>query len=85
MTYTLLIKPSARKELEALRDPLLRRVDKAIVSLARNPRGHGATKLAGASLYRIRVGAYRVVYEIDDRKREVQVVSVGHRREVYRR
>ncbi len=85
MTYTLLIKPSARKELEALRDPLLRRVDKAIVSLARNPRGQGATKLVGAGLYRIRVGAYRVVYEIDDRKREVQVVSVGHRREVYRR
>ena len=85
MTYTLLIKPSARRELEALHDPMVRRVDKAIVSLAGNPRPPGAAKLTSASLYRIRVGAYRVVYEIDDRKKEVQVVSIGHRREVYRR
>lgn len=84
MSYRLLIKPSARKELEALRDPMLRRVDNAIVRLADTPRPHGATKLAGASLYRIRVGAYRVVYEIDDRRGEIQIASIGHRREVYR-
>jgi mRNA interferase RelE/StbE len=65
VTYALLIKPSARKELEALRDPLLRRVDRAIVSLAANPRPPGVTKLAGASLYRIRVGAYRVVLQMN--------------------
>lgn len=84
MRYRLAIKPAATKELERLDDPLLRRIDAAILKLAENPRPHGHKKLTGVPLYRIRIGAYRVVYEIDDAKELVTVVTIGHRRDVYR-
>lgn len=85
MTYRLVIKPSAGKELERLDDQMLRRVDAAILKLKENPHQRGMKKLTGVPLYRIRVGSYRVVYEIDDVRKEVTVVTVGHRRDVYRR
>jgi mRNA interferase RelE/StbE len=85
VTYRLVIKPSASKELERLDDQMLRRVDAAILRLRENPQPQGSKKLAGVPLYRIRVGSYRVVYEIDDVRKQVTVVTIGHRREVYRR
>jgi len=84
VTYQLLIKPSARKELEQLSDSILRRIDEAIVKLSNHPRPVGSKKLVGAPLYRIRIGTYRVVYEIDDNRKAVTVVTVGHRGDVYR-
>ena len=84
MTYHLLIKPSARKELEQLSDSILRRIDEAIVKLSNHPRPVGSKKLVGAPLYRIRIGTYRVVYEIDDNRKTVTIVTVGHRGDVYR-
>lgn len=85
MTYRLVIKPSAGKELERLDDQVLRRVDAAILKLKENPQPQGSKKLTGVPLYRMRVGTYRVVYEIDDVRKQVTVVTIGHRREVYRR
>lgn len=84
MTYQLLIKPSARKELEQLSDSILRRIDEAIVKLSNHSRPVGSKKLVGAPLYRIRIGTYRVVYEIDDNRKTVTIVTVGHRGDVYR-
>jgi mRNA interferase RelE/StbE len=84
VTYQLLIKPSARKELEQLSDSILRRIDEAIVKLSNHPRPVGSKKLVGAPLYRIRIGTYRVVYEIDDNRKTVTIVTVGHRGDVYR-
>jgi len=84
VSYGLSIKPSARKELESLDNITLRRVDKAILKLASAPRPRGAIKMTGTPLYRIRVGSYRVLYEIDDRKRHVTVTGIRHRREAYR-
>lgn len=84
MSYSVLIKPSARKELESLPDAFLRRVDHAIAALAEEPRPRGCVKLRGMSLYRIRVGTYRVLYRIDDQSRLVEVTAIGHRRDVYR-
>ena len=85
MTYRLVIKPSAGKELERLDDQVPRRVDAAILKLKENPQPQGSKKLTGVPLYRMRVGTYRVVYEIDDVRKQVTVVTIGHRREVYRR
>lgn len=85
MTYRLVIKPSAGKELERLDDQVLRRVDAAILKLKENPQPQGSKKLTGVPVYRMRVGTYRVVYEIDDVRKQVTVVTIGHRREVYRR
>lgn len=66
MRYRLAIKPSASRELERLNDQVLRRADEAILKLAENPRPHGAKKLSGVPLYRIRVGSFRIVYEVND-------------------
>jgi len=84
--YSLLIKPSAGKELDAIDSKADRqRIVSRIHSLADEPRPQGSEKLAGFSdRYRIRQGQYRVVYLIDDARREVTVFKIGHRREVYR-
>jgi mRNA interferase RelE/StbE len=84
--YRLLIKPSAVKEIEAAgakRDR--QRIVSRIQALAANPRPLGCEKLAGVStLFRVRQGAYRIIYTVNDAQRTVEVVKVGHRREVYR-
>ncbi len=84
-SYSLLIKPSALKELEAVATVRLRRrLVSSIQSLSAMPRGAGCEKLVGGERYRIRRGPYRVVYEIDDRLLTVTVVKIGHRKDVYR-
>lgn len=85
MRYRLAIKPSASRELERLDDQVLCRVDEVILKLAESPRPHGAKKLSGVPLYRIRVGTFRIVYEVNDAQHLVTVVTIGHRREVYRK
>ena len=84
--YRLLIKPSAVKELEALPSKKIRqRVVTRIRALAADPRPSGSEKLAGYDdHYRVRQGAYRVVYSVSDRELVVWVVKVGHRKDVYR-
>ena len=82
--YSLEIKPSAGKELDALSDALFARIDRKILALAENPRPPGCKKLKGyKDQWRIRVGEYRVVYTIDDAKLLVEVTRIRHRREVY--
>ncbi len=85
-SYSLAFKASARKELLRLGTAADRkRILTAIQRLAESPRPVGSEKLAGADLlYRIRVGDYRVVYEIVDDELLVTVIRVAHRREVYR-
>lgn len=83
-SYRILIKPSAVKEMEFLPKKDRRRVVKRIQALAEDPRAPGCEKLSGEDKYRVRQGAYRVVYSIDDPAQTVLVVKVGHRKEVYR-
>ena len=65
---------------------VLRRVDRKIQALSNDPRQHGAKKLEGsANTYLVRVGDYRILYEIEDAAILVLVVRVGHRREIYAR
>jgi len=76
---------SAAKEFRSLSTELKLRVGAAVDGLRENPRPPGARKLVGHErLYRIRVGQYRVVYEIDDKAQQVLVMRIRHRREVYR-
>lgn len=85
MTYAVRIKRPAVKALESLPRSERERIGAAIDALASNPRPVGAIRLAGATdLYRVRVGDYRVLYEIQDAELIVLVVKIGHRREVYR-
>lgn len=84
--YKLLLKESAAKEVEAVDSKSDRRriVDK-ISALGADPRPHGSEKLAGyEDRYRLRQGNYRIVYLINDGRREVTIFKVAHRRDVYR-
>ena len=82
--YALAILRRAQKELSNLSQEPYVRVRDAIRQLAREPRPSGSKKLAGREGWRIRVGSYRVVYEIDDPNHVVTVMHIGHRRDVYR-
>ena len=83
--YQISFAKSARKQLQALDRVLALRVIGRIESLAVAPRPVGCVKLeGGAGLWRIRVGDYRVIYEIDDDRRRVDVSAVRHRRDAYR-
>lgn len=84
--YQIQVTPAARRDLRRLsanRD-LLEKIDNRILSLAADPRPHNSQKLANEdSLYRIRVGDYRIIYQLLDETLVVLVVRVRHRREVY--
>ncbi|HWF61107.1 MAG TPA: type II toxin-antitoxin system RelE/ParE family toxin [Nitrospira sp.] len=83
--YSIVINRSAEKELKAVLSGDLKRVIDRIRGLAKQPRPSGCEKLSGESeRYRIRQGDYRIVYSLDDAARLVEVVKIGHRREVYR-
>lgn len=85
MTYRLELRPAARRDLKRLPREMLARIDAHILALADNPRPTGAEKLKGATdTYRIRVGDYRILYEIQDTVLIVFVIRIRHRREVYR-
>jgi mRNA interferase RelE/StbE len=82
--YSIRIKRSAIKELELIPARADRqRIVSSISALAENPRPHGSLKLSGRELYRLRKGRYRILYSIEDRVLVVQVVRIGHRKNVY--
>ncbi len=83
--YRVSLERAAERDLRRLPTRLHNRIISAIQALADEPRPSGCRKLTGAERdWRIRVGDYRIVYEIDDDAREVRVNRVRHRREVYR-
>ena len=82
--YELRIKPSVAKDLRGLPKTEVQRILKRMQTLRDNPRGPGCEKLGGRELYRLRHGAYRIVYSVDDISVIVEVIRVGHRGEVYR-
>jgi len=85
MSYTLVLKRSAEKELLALPKAQAFKVKAAIAELTGNPRPTGCKKISGsADDYRIRIGNYRVVYSVSDAKVTVWVIKIGHRKDVYR-
>jgi len=85
MTYRVTITSTAVKERKRLDTTSRKRVDAALVNLLENPRPHGAKKLAGSQHdWRVRVGDYRILYEVDDSGRLITVWRIAHRREVYR-
>ena len=83
--YEILLRRSVlKKDLVRIPKADVRRIMRAIRSLADNPRPPGAKKLSAQERYRIRQGDYRIVYSVQDEVCTVWVVKVGHRREVYR-
>jgi mRNA interferase RelE/StbE len=82
--YELRFKTSVAKDLRGLPKTDLRRILERIESLCDDPRPPGSEKLSAQERYRVRQGNYRILYEIRDLEVIVEVVKVGHRREVYR-
>ncbi len=83
-SYQIEWKNSAKVELKKLDKPVIPRILKAVEELASNPYPDGFRKLRGVDhTYRIRVGNYRIVYEVYNNILTVQIVRVRHRKEVY--
>lgn len=87
MTYRVLVESRAERELKALPPEILKRIDRKLQALADTPRPRGTQKLKGreGEGYRVRVGDYRILYQIDDAQKLVRVYRIKHRREAYRR
>jgi len=83
MPYSVEIKPSALASLKRLPKGIAARISDKIEALSKEPRPQKVEKLAGEEdLYRIRMGDYRVVYQIQDKSWQVLVLRIGHRKEV---
>ena len=85
MSYRVEITPQAARQIRSLPRDILKRIDAAILSLAENPRPANCLKLQDSdNAWRVRVGDYRVIYEIEDGVLRVVVIRVDHRSTVYR-
>ena len=82
--YKLLFKKSVAKDLRLIPKKDVARILKCFDALSEDPRAPGCEKLSGLERYRVRQGAYRIIYEIQDDKLIIVVVKVAHRRDVYR-
>jgi mRNA interferase RelE/StbE len=86
MTYEVALAPAAARQLRKFDPQVRRRVQAAMELLATEPRPPAATRLVGgAGEWRVRTGDYRIVYEIQEERLLVLVLSAGHRREIYQR
>ena len=83
--YDVQIMHRAQKDLDTLSGKLLSRLEQTILTLYNEPRPRDTKKLSGTeSKWRIRVGEYRILYEIDDSRKLVRIYRIAHRREAYR-
>ena len=84
MQYRVIIRHQAEKELKRLGHEEQRRVAKKLLLLENEPFPTGAITLQGKRGYRIRIGDYRVLYEVDEPSKTLIITAIGHRRDVYR-
>lgn len=83
--YQVLIEKKAEKDLKDLPSDFFKLIIKHILALKENPRPSGCRKIVGSENdWRIRVGSYRIVYEIQDKEKTVKIYRVKHRKDVYR-
>ncbi len=84
MKYSVEIARNAEKELKSLHPGIALRIGRRLLVLGENPRHTQSKKLKGTHFYRLRVGDYRIIYTIYDVTHKVNILAIGHRREVYR-
>ena len=85
MPYHIIIEKTARKELQKINRNEQISITQSILSLANEPRPVGCIKLKGREAWRIRIGDYRVIYEIKDNQLIIVVITIGHRKDVYKK
>ncbi len=86
MAYAVYMRSAAERERRRLQGHIRQRINQYLLQLESEPRPTGVEKLVGRpNSWRVRVGDYRILYEIDDTKQRVTVYRIVHRREAYRR
>lgn len=84
--YRVEVSKTAKKELDKIAQPYAENILSEIIKLVENPRPSNSKKLKGTTnLYRLRVSMYRIIYTIEDEILRIEVIKIGHRREVYRK
>jgi mRNA interferase RelE/StbE len=81
--YTILLSKKAQKQLDKLVDYIAEPIINAIAQLETNPRPEGCKKLKGRKGYRIRTGNYRIIYDIFETELLIDIITIGHRKDVY--
>ena len=81
--YTVVLSKKAQKQLDKLSDNIAKPIFEAIAGLEENPRPQGYIKLKDRDGYRIRVGNYRIIYDIFDKELIIDVITLGHRKDIY--
>ncbi len=81
--YTVVLSKKAKKQLDKLSDDIVEPIINAIAGLEKNPRPTGYKKLKGRDGYRIRTGNYRIIYDIFDTELIVDIITLGHRKDIY--
>jgi mRNA interferase RelE/StbE len=84
VAYTIKIIPRGQRDLDSILGKQFDAIKEAILNLKDNPRPYGAIKLTAEEGYRIRIGDTRVLYKMDDKKKEIIIYRVKHRKDVYR-
>jgi mRNA interferase RelE/StbE len=83
--YEIEWRPSTRRDLRRIPPEMIRRIVQAVENLSSNPHPSGAVKLSGSdSAWRIRVSDYRIIYQIENARLVIEVIKIGHRRDIYR-
>jgi mRNA interferase RelE/StbE len=86
MSFELRLKKSAEKELKQIKGTILYKVDSTLRALTSEPRPKGALKIRGENnLFRIRCGDYRIIYEVNQKLKQIEVVTIANRKNAYRR
>ena len=84
MPYSVYLKKSAEKELSSLSSVTHDKIVKHLVDLEQNPLPKGVKKLRGMDAYRLRVGDYRILYQINSKKQIIEIMAIAHRKDIYR-
>ena len=84
MAYTVEVPRRVQKQAARLPDNVRHRIDTAVRALAGDPRPQGCRKLSGREEWRVRVGSYRIIYEVHDESARVLVLEIWHRQRDYR-
>ena len=84
--YKIEWKRSAIKELKKLDKTIIKRIINSVEALSENPQPKGCRKLKGAEFtYRLRLGKYRIIYSLQSSKLVIEIIKIGHRKEIYRK
>ncbi|NMB63978.1 MAG: type II toxin-antitoxin system RelE/ParE family toxin [Spirochaetes bacterium] len=84
--YTIVFKKSAEKDLSFINYKIIKRIINKVENLKNNPFPQNSTKLIGTELtYRLRVGDYRIIYQIDEANKIITIYYIRHRKDVYRK